>query len=311
MFAAVAILVAVATQARPADAQGSDATSEAAQKIARHLALYTPRALRIVDALAARMRGAADSNAFKGILFADAANAALAARVYRTDPLTLHAFDITANESIGSDLWRLLAGLEFRDEFGRRTVAGVAARYQIVGQDIVIYDAAARPIFDADPEVVLHLVPAEAVPAKLLKPPSTSGDLLRFAAGYSRRPDGSPKPPPGGERDYYAFAFFFDRLAPDTRVGLRISDRREGVSGDSKSVIVLRNEVWHVAVARARFEIGGGDPVYFKVFVAPGKEVPEDLRRPRLVGLFSSKLRSPGAARPPPSAPVKPSPATE
>jgi len=183
---------------------------------------------------------------------------------------------------------RLLAGvLLHQDPLGRLISTGFEVDYRLFQDGSIMVDASAVTPVDAPvPEVLIGFVPAEKVAGSLLKSQSFA-KIFKYVEKNAVSRLKTPKAD-RGEKDYYVFAFFMDRLAEDAKVGLLISDQPGGLTGHGRDTLAFQENGWHVARTPARFALDGTPEVFFKVLYTPGKRVPPDRRKQMLVGIFTS-----------------------
>lgn len=132
----------------------------------------------------------------------------------------------------------------------------------------------------------VFVVPEEAVSKEAVANFVNNAQLLVFAADNAVPLD-RPDEIPSGPRNYYVFAFFMDRLAPDDVVELEVGDDPEGMSGEDSDTLILNHAGWRVAIVQAEFAID--EEIFFKAVYTPGSHAPPEERRPTPVGVFTTK----------------------
>jgi peptidoglycan hydrolase-like protein with peptidoglycan-binding domain len=174
-----------------------------------------------------------------------------------------------------------------RDRFGRYISTGYTANYRTTPEGaITVHRTIVMPIDAPVPKISVYIVPAaRVIPAHLKTQPFTR--LLEYMAAKAVSRIKTPKVD-RGEKDYYVFAFFMDRLAEDARVGLLISNQPGGITGQGRDTQTLQKNGWHMAYTPARCALDGTPETFFKVLYTPGSRVPEEKRKQMLVGIFGS-----------------------
>ena len=173
------------------------------------------------------------------------------------------------------------------DGYSRFMYTQFTALYRFVGDtSIVIDNATVKPVEPIRPRVAVFMVPAHTVPPDIGKAyPYTK--VLEFVMKNAADVQGTKKTD-RTLRDYYVFAFFMERLAPDAETGLLISNKPEGLSGQRKGIVRFQQDGWHGAFIPATFGIDKDPEVYFKVLFKPGSYTPIKQRLPRLLGVYTT-----------------------
>jgi peptidoglycan hydrolase-like protein with peptidoglycan-binding domain len=190
----------------------------------------------------------------------------------------------------------------FLDALGRRTLVGFDTEYKATKNSIAVTRGDVKTICPAWPEVKLFVVPAERVTDEALQNFSNNAGMLDFVAKNALSPT-QPELIPPGMRDYYAFAFFMDRLAFDDRTDLILCSTREGIdtnrvalkaskgiAGTESRVMRLDYNGWHVVIIRSQFPLTE-DEMFLKAIFKPSlKDKQPGLGEPVLVGVFSTNI---------------------
>ena len=173
------------------------------------------------------------------------------------------------------------------DRFGRNISTRYTANYKITPDgSITVHRTTVTPIDAPVPKISVYIVPAaRVIPAHLKTQPFT-----RLFESMSNNAVPRIKTPKAdrGQKDYYVFAFFMDRLAEDAKVGLLISNQPGGITGQGRDTQTLQKNGWHVAYTPARCALDGTPETFFKVLYTPGSRVPAEKRKQILVGIFGS-----------------------
>jgi hypothetical protein len=172
------------------------------------------------------------------------------------------------------------------DAYSRFMYTHFKADYGLAGDTIVVDSTIVKPVEPARPRVALFFVPANKVPRDIAKAhPYTT--VLEFVIKNAVDVQGTKKTD-RTVKDYYVFAFFMERLAPDAKVGLLISDRPDGLSGHWKGITRFQQDGWHGAFIPATFAVDNSPERFFKVLFEPGSYTPEKQRQPKVVGVFTT-----------------------
>ena len=205
----------------------------------------------------------------------------------RDAALRLSGIVVTGYERVdGEPARRLIRGLvRHQDQYGRLATTAFKAGYRLAEQEAIVIDSSAvLPLYAPDAGVRFAVVPGTRVSDFLIKKITSSTELLSFAL-ENAVPLGRPSEFPKGRKDYYVFAFFLDRLAPGDRVGLRLSESADGLSGKSRDVHVVNDQGWRVAMVQGRFTLGDDKAPFVKAI-----HLPAGGSEPRLAGVFSTGL---------------------
>ena len=213
----------------------------------------------------------------------------------RPDPAILeggfYLVSVTAvpyDKAGGEESGRTVGGvLLHRDRFGRYISTRYAAYYRVAPDgSIVVHSTTVEPIDTPVPKISIYIVPAERVISGLLKTQPVI-TLLQYVANNAV-PRFKTRKADRGEKDYYVFAFFMDRLAEDAKVGLLIGDQPGGFTGHGRDTLSFQENGWHVAYTPVRFALDCTPQVFFKVVYTPGTRVSPDRRERMLVAVFTS-----------------------
>jgi peptidoglycan hydrolase-like protein with peptidoglycan-binding domain len=173
------------------------------------------------------------------------------------------------------------------DRFGRNISTGYAADYRTTPDgSITVHRTTVEPIDAPVPKISVYIVPAaRVIPADLKTQP-----FIKLFESMSNNAVPRIKTPKAdrGEKDYYVFAFFMDRLAEDAKVGLLISKQPGGITGQGRDTRTLQKNGWHVAYTPARCALDGTPETFFKVLYTPGSRVPTEKRKQMLVDIFGT-----------------------
>ena len=213
----------------------------------------------------------------------------------RPDPAILEGgFHLVSSSAVryakagGEESARTAGGVLLHcDRFGRYISTRYTANYKITPDgSITVHRTTVEPIDAPVPKISVYIVPAaKVIPAHLKTQPFTR--LLEYMADNAVSRIKTPKAD-RGQKDYYVFAFFLDRLAEDAKVGLLISNQQGGITGNGSDTLTFQENGWHVAYTPARCALDGTPEVFFKVLYTPGSRVPADKRKQMLVGIFTS-----------------------
>jgi hypothetical protein len=250
-----------------------------------------PDALAFLGALVLRMRGAKGGGATDPVVFTKAAAGRIAEdflyEEFELQGVTFREYGFSPRDPKAVHF----AGfLHFADGFGRRTIITYSADYGFIGDKIFVTRVNVNPLYLPDPEVELYFVPAERIPRNLLRAHPGFIGLLDFVIANAIPLD-RPELLPKGVRDYYLFAFFMDRLAPDTRVDIRISTAPEVIPKQTANSTALHFDGWQVAVLRRQFALNSGPKLFFQALYRLGYSAPPNERAPRLAETFSSHVK--------------------
>jgi hypothetical protein len=243
-----------------------------------------PDIATVIYTAAARLRGIDTPS--ENVTFAPAAQVSLEAGAFDADGFGRPRFTLMryVEAEDADDRAEIGAVLVFSDGLTRR--AHVSLLMDCVwskdSAHITVETARVERVSSPAPEMMLAIVPAERVPADLLKR-NTHAELLGWII-ENRATDEELHS--GGADDCYLFAVVYDRFAPGATLGIRISDSSYGGDGDAGNTRDIDYDGWHVAVMRGTFE-WIGDPLFFvKVVSTSGA----DDTTPQVLGVLSSHL---------------------
>lgn len=174
-----------------------------------------------------------------------------------------------------------------RDQFGRYISTKYTANFRAAPDgSIVVYRTAVESIDPPVPKIFFYIVPAGKVTPALLKtrPVITLLDYVANSAVSRIKTSKGDR----GEKDYYVFAFFMDRLAEDAKVELLISNQPSGFTGHGRDTRTFQDNGWHLAYTPCRFALDGTPEIFFKVLYTPGSRIQPDKRKQTLVAAFTS-----------------------
>jgi hypothetical protein len=247
-----------------------------------------PDATRVAQAIALSLTGGADRSLKPQVRFATPNASPASDPVIARNGLKLVGVAITESEKQGADQngRRVRGMIAHSDGYSRFMYTHFQADYGLTGETIIIESTTVKAVEPARPRVALFFVPANKVPRDIAKtrPYAT---ILEFAIKNAVDVQGNKKIDKT-IKDYYVFAFFMERLAPDAKTGLLISDRPDGLSGHCKGITRFQQDGWHGAFMPTTFAIDSSPERFFKVLFQPGSYTPEKQRQPKLVGVFTT-----------------------
>ena len=301
LLAALVFAALVPAAAQDAGTPAIDPAARAALSVLEDR--YTPDSEAVVRALAARLRGLADRpGGGLSVAFTDPAPIEAAAPALRADPpLAVDGFAITAYAADPARPTRhaLHGLLSFTDRFQRRLSVTFGADYEVADDLVTVGAVSVAPYFPPVPAVVMLFVPASRVAADFWTRHAGLDDLLAFAAENAvsfALPWAVPRVP----EDHYAMAFFYEQLPRAARVDLLVADEPEGLTGERRSTVVLREGGWQVAIARVHLAFAEQATVYFKALYWPSDDVSGPEGAVRIAEVFSNRIPD-LAARPRPA----------
>lgn len=220
-------------------------------------AKLSPADSAIISAGAAVLSG---RKPVRSVVFKDAAIRTLKKAKFSDTSFTLHRFQLIARDPnpIWPNTTTLGAYLQFVGSAGRRFRMTFVADFSQAGRTVVVRRASVLPSY-APPIAVqplFALVPSSKLHLDLLSADTTFAALAEFADRNAVRLDPlGRKPPAPGE--YYAFAFFTERLRDSERIALRRSPSAESNDGIPMRAWRLNQNGWRVVVAPVKV---GGKP---------------------------------------------------
>jgi len=247
-----------------------------------------PDATRVAQAIAFSLTGGADRSLKPQVRFATPKASPASDPVIARNGLKLVGVAITESEKQGPDQSgrRVRGMIAHSDAYSRFMYTHFKADYEHAGDTIVIESTTVKAVEPARPRVALFFVPANKVPRDIAKTrPFTT--VLGFAIKHAVDVQGTKKTD-RTVQDYHVFAFFMERLAPDAKTGLLISDRPDGLSGHCKGITRFQQDGWHGAFIPATFAVDNSPERFFKVLFQPGSYTPVKQRQPKLVGVFTT-----------------------
>ncbi|MBL6948959.1 MAG: hypothetical protein ISR51_09825 [Rhodospirillales bacterium] len=247
----------------------------------------------VLSACVLTMRGRDEALNRTPVVVAPAAKSALQERRFRYEGFELTGFTLTAYGEPSSSADAVLASalLYFTDPAGRRATVSLAAEYGLAGKKIEITSAEAVTLPPPKPDVRLLIVLAANVSKTWFSSNPTRTGLLQKVEEKALTPEAARNLPPG-PRDFYVFAFFRDRLAPDAGIRLLVSPNPGGMDGKAGETTDLIFNGWHVPVMRGRGSLGSKEEWFVKAVYTPGHSSYVKDRTPRLVGVVSSNLNT-------------------
>lgn len=187
----------------------------------------------------------------------------------------------------GTPEGRSIAGLvDMEDDAGRRLSAEFEAEYRLQDNKLVLERTYWAFAPAEAPELDLYVVPVAA-----LKPALESGkgnySKLREALARTAVNLQDPASWPEGKRDYMIVVMVRDRVAPEAKLVMGVSRKRDGRLASSNKVRRYRYNGWPVAILPGAFDLRG-PRFWVQVKLAESTPLAEDpARRDRLIGLFA------------------------
>lgn len=248
----------------------------------------SPDATQVAQAIALSLAGGGDRSLKPQVQFGTPNARPASDPIIARNSLKLVGVAITESEKQGPDQSgrRVRGMIAHSDAYSRFMYTHFKADYGLGGDTIVVDSTIVKPVEPARPRVALFFVPANKVPRDIAKAhPYTT--VLEFVIKNAVDVQGTKKTD-RTVKDYYVFAFFMERLAPDAKVGLLISDRPDGLSGHWKGITRFQQDGWHGAFIPATFAVDNSPERFFKVLFEPGSYTPEKQRQPKVVGVFTT-----------------------
>ncbi len=242
-----------------------------------------------VDALVARLSGASDPEA-EPKKVAQGNDVAEPAPGFSFDGFTVQQITFSrVVELDGQTPGRLVAGfLHFRDDAGRRASVSFKANYLVAKAAITMERASWSPAFSAFPKVVMHVLPSTSIKDIV----TAAGDSYRnFYSAVQKAAVrlNDPKAVPKEPRDYVIVVTLKDRIAPDAKFDVQISNSKQGAKGYKEATRYRRyDDGWVVALVSGRFALTSDTAFWTKAVFTPGTDVPKAKRSERVIGLFST-----------------------
>ena len=170
---------------------------------------------------------------------------------------------------------RFITGLVVhRDPLGRIISTVFWTNYTLASNGkMVVHETVAQKIDSLYPEVSLYFLPAEKFPHRIIKSNNYT-DLLKYVVDSSVSFDNHTKID-RSERQYYAFAFFMERLAEDAKIDLLVSDR----AVKRGKALVVGKDGWYAVYVPVRFAIDRDREVLFRAVYTPGRDTSPDQRK--------------------------------
>lgn len=237
-----------------------------------------------------RLRG--DTRPLPGVQFSDGAGPVLSESGFAYDGFTLSGLVVAAYNprSFRASGGGTVQGREasaillFADSGGRRAAARMLAHYAPTPGGIVIEHLSTTPLSSVKPRVEAYVVPAERLPDAMVgQVVASHASLFDFAVSQAVTPAEAATL---GQQSYDIYLFAMDRGSDTARVSGRISDSRAGNAGYEGATDILDYQGWQVAIIQGDYAPNSAQPLYAKMVVSPGRELPFLLRWDRLAGLF-------------------------
>lgn len=242
-------------------------------------------ALMVAQVVGWALEGMTDPDITAPVLFETASAAPPPDFMIRNNNFSLSRIVITGYD-IPKDAkeQRFITGLVLhRDPLGRIISTIFWTNYTLASRGrMVIHQTVVREINSLYPEVSLYFLPAEKFLHSLIKS-NNYKDLLKYIVDNSVSFDNHTEID-RLKREYYAFAFFMERLAEDAKIDLRVSDR---IVKRGKALTVGKDG-WYAVYVPVKFAIDRNREVLFKAVYTPGGDTSPDQRKERIVGTFSS-----------------------
>ena len=257
---------------------------EKEQIIAEGIENMSDDAAKVVTATAAVMLGL---NGPSDVQFADRAMSRIkqesdVGALFRVKNTRLLAYRTSPDGNNGE----MTSYIDFIDGLGRRCTWQLTARYQKSASAIQVVDAAVQPVYDAEPESVMFIVPANAFPFSPASCPESFVRLYQAAGERAISPHDAKNM--GLENDWVMIVFFMDRISPSAKMELSLSSEAVGMGGYSKDSRYIDYNGWRVGMAVGRFTIMDNatlKDLYLKAIYTPGEEA-GFLRMSHLVGVY-------------------------
>ena len=246
----------------------------------------------VIGAAVKRLRGSSDSQVAKALAVMGSGTIS-PERKFRYDGFEVRQvkyMEFTPNAKTPG-AYSMLANLHFQDASGRTAAAEVLAGYHVEGNTVILDKAGWRPLYAAFPRASAFIVPASAF-AKRPKGADQSYISDYLFAARNAVPRGASGA--AAEGAYVVMVFAKDRIAPDARFQVLITDQQTGTGGFGDATLYANyDDGWRVAVVPGKFQVSASqpEPFWIKAVFTPGKDAAEAMRGARVVGLYSTKLR--------------------
>ncbi len=204
--------------------------------------------------------------------------------------VTLTSYDLLAGEPTGH---RVTGQMRFADSAGRHATSGFAIDYRVTQDTIMLERASRQAVFSTFPEMEMFIVPSSA----LLNASQTVFEsfvelhqLAKDTAVSLNDANVEQK-----KQSYTAVVFIKDRIAPDSKLEVRISsDKSMGSAGYKDDTRYRRyDDGWVIAMVSGKFDLNSAKPFWVKVVFTPGSDGHDHSQRERLIGLFSTAIKTP------------------
>jgi len=242
-------------------------------------------ALMVAQVIGWALEGMTEPDITAPVLFETASAAPPPDLMIRNNNFSLNRIFITGyNVPKDAKEQRFITGLVLhRDTPGRIISTIFWTNYTLTSSgEMIIHETVVRKIDSLYPKVSLYFLPVKKFPHRLIKS-NNYKDLLKYVVDNSVSFDDHIKID-RSEREYYAFAFFMERIAEDAKVGLLVGDR-----GDKRGkALVVGKDGWYAVYVPERFAIDCDREVLFMAVYTPGRDAPPDQRTERIVCAFTS-----------------------
>lgn len=242
-------------------------------------------ALMVTQVIGWALEGMTDPDITAPVLFETANAAPPPDLMIRNNNFSLSRIVITSYDiPKDSKKQRFITGLVVHsDPLGRIISTGFWTNYTLASRGkMVINQTVVQKTDSLYPEVSLYFLPVEKFPQKLIKK-NNYKDLLKYVVDNSVSFDDHTKID-RSKREYYAFAFFMERLAEDAKIDLLVNDK----AVKRGKVHTVGKDGWYAVYVPVRFAIDRDREVLFKAVYTPGRGTPPDQRTKRIVCVFTS-----------------------
>jgi hypothetical protein len=238
-------------------------------------------------ALVMRLRGA-DPAEVAEKLYVDGTQAVEADPAFDYDGFALLQVKILRNNADPTnDNHHNYAGvMHFENDIGRRTALAFEFDYAVIDDRVKVTRMVQTPVFPEHPLTEMYVVPIDDVANAFAAAADDYDQVYRLVRDKALPLAQADLP--ADPRKYLVTVFYKDRLSPDGKVEINIGNDRSGRGGDSSGSHYREYSGWVVGVIGAEFKLSAEKPVWVKALYTPGKDVGEDRRDTRLVGLYST-----------------------
>jgi len=204
--------------------------------------------------------------------------------------VTLTSYDLLAGEPTGH---RVTGQMRFADFAGRHATSGFAIDYRVNQDNVSLERASRQAVFSTFPEVEMFIVPSAALLGASQGVFESFTELHRIAKDTAvPLNDASVEQK---KQSYTAVVFVKDRIAPDSKLEVRISsDKSMGSAGYKDDTRYRRyDDGWIIAMVSGKFDLNSAKPFWVKVVFTPGSDGHDHSHSERIIGLFSTAMKTP------------------